>query len=141
MKTCGPPMTATVPEFRPSAAHAGLQRRPGRIPEPRFWIVGVRRKVSDVSGQDQPAPAHRVRMAFLRVAPVHDHVGSIKAFLEMSLVRFEMQRRRLNPGRVRKHAIGGGDDIGFDAKRADHAARYSWLSELTSDKNSARVCA
>jgi hypothetical protein len=80
-------------------------------------------------------------MAFLRVAPVHDHVGVIKAVLEMSMVSFELQRRRLNPGRICKHAIGGGDDIGFDPKRANHTPRYSWLSELTSDKNSCRVCA
>ena len=40
----------------------------------------------------------------------------------MPLVGFEMQRRRLNAARVREHAIGGGDDIGFDTKGADHPA-------------------
>src|ERR1700722_8943837 len=75
------------------------------------------------------------------MASVHDHVGLIKTFLKMSLVGFEMQRRRLDAARVREHAIGRNNDVGFDAKGADHAARYSWLSELTSDRNSARVCA
>ena len=69
----------------------------------------------------------------------HDHVGLIKALLEMSMVGFELKRSRLDAARIREHAIGGGDDIGFDAKGADHPARYSWLSELTSDKNSCRV--
>ncbi len=59
----------------------------------------------------------------------------------MSLVGFELERRRLDAGRIRKHAIGGGDDVSLDAVGADHAAIYSWLSELTSDRNSALVCA
>ena len=61
-------------------------------------------------------------MAFLRVAPVHDHVGLIKALLEVSMVGFELKRSRLDAARIREHAIGGGDDIGFDTKGADHPA-------------------
>ncbi len=38
----------------------------------------------------------------------------------MPLIRLEMQRRGLDAGRVRDHAVGGDDDMGLDAKRADH---------------------
>ena len=57
----------------------------------------------------------------------------------MALVGLEMQGSRLNAARVRKHAIGGGDDIGFDGKAPIMPRVYSWLSELTSDRNSGRV--
>ena len=61
-------------------------------------------------------------MALLRMAPVHDRVGMIEAVLEMAPVGFELERGRLDPARVRNHAVGGGDDIGFDAIGADHPA-------------------
>ena len=75
------------------------------------------------------------------MAPVHDRGGLIEARLKAPLVGVELEGSRLNPARVGEHAVGGDDDIGFDRKGADHAARYSWLSELTSDRNSCRVCA
>ena len=118
-------MTATAPEARPNAAQAASQRRSRRIPEPRFGIVGIRREPRDPPSEDEPPPARRIRLRFRRTASVHHHVGPIEAFLKMPLVGFEVQRLRLDAGRVRDHAVGGDDDIGLDAKRADHAARYS----------------
>ena len=75
-------MTAMVPDFKPSAAARCLERRAGRVPEPRFGIVGVGREARDLASHDEPAPAHRVRLAFRRMAPVHHRVRPVEAALE-----------------------------------------------------------
>src|SRR5277367_3408096 len=75
------------------------------------------------------------------MAAVHNGGGPIEAILKLAPVGLELKRRRLDPAPVSNHPVGGGDDIGFDPEGADHAARYSWPSALTSVRNSCRVCA
>ena len=74
------------------------------------------------------------------MAAVDDRVDVIEAVLEDAAASASnLSDAGCDPRRIREQAIGGGDDIGLDPKGADHAGAYSWLSELTSDRNSCRV--
>src|SRR6185437_7723944 len=131
-------MMAMVPEFKPSAAHAASNGA----------SAGFHSRALGLPGSGARPAAFRVRMSLRRfgmglgrMAAVDDRVGPLKAALEVPPVGLELERGRLDAARIGDHAVGGGDCVGLDAKRADHAARCSWLSELTSDRNSARVSA
>src|SRR5208283_3418221 len=136
----GPANDGDRPRAQAERGACGLQRRAAGIPEPRLGVVGVGRGTGDAAGDDQPAPAGGVRMAFLRTAAVHHRVDMVEPVLEVAPVGVELERGRLDAARVGNHAVSGGDDVGFNAKGADHAsARYSVVSLLTSDRNSLRV--
>ena len=85
-------MTATVPESRPSAAHASSSDAP----------AGFQSRALGLSGSGASPATCRVRtsrrrlaefgLRFRRMASVHHHIGPIEALLEMPLIRLEMQR-------------------------------------------------
>jgi hypothetical protein len=71
-----------------------FQRRPGGVPEPSVWIVGIRRKVANATRQDQAPATARVVLALVRQAAVCNHRGALERSKKKTLVGLEFERVR-----------------------------------------------
>src|SRR4051794_29362759 len=64
---------------------------------------------------------------------VHDQVGLVERGVEKLLVAFVFQFLRHRALRIRKHAVGGYDDIALDAASRHPGGRYSEMVCTTLD--------
>src|SRR5438874_13604435 len=81
---------------------------------------GIRRRVSDVAGEDQPLAPGTAGAALVRVTAM-DHGGdAVKSILEETLIGLIMDRGRHLAFGIRDHAVGRDDHIALDTVRGWH---------------------
>ena len=112
--------------FRPAdhgdgaIARAELFQRPleagaERIPKKRIGMIRIRSESSDPARQHEPLAPRGARSAFVRMPAVYDDRGAVERVLEEALIGLVAKRIRHRALGVGKHAVGGNDDIAFDA--------------------------
>ena len=86
-----------------------------RIPQQRIGMCRIGREGGDLTGHDEPLSPRGARSAFMRMPAVHDDGGTVERVLEEALIGLIADRIRHLAFGVGEHAVGGNDDIAFDA--------------------------
>ena len=79
----------------------------------------IGRESGDLARYDEPFAPRCARAAFMGMPAVHDDRGAVERILEEALIGLVADRIRHLAFGIGEHAVGGNDDIAFDA--AHHA--------------------
>ena len=75
----------------------------------------IGRESGDLARYDEPFAPRCARAAFMRMPAVHDDRGAVERILEEALIGLVADRIRHLAFGIGEHAVGGNDDIAFDA--------------------------
>ena len=85
------------------------------IPQQRVGVRWIRRNVRDLAGHHQTLALRSVWAAFVGMSTVHDRGSTVEFALEEGLICIVADNVRHDAVGIRDHAVGGNDDVTFDA--------------------------